>query len=448
MSQYDLRKRNPSQAIHVTSINEEEEEDARREINTQDPTASGQNPDSKSKDQLIEIPVINIKHFKQVDQGEKLDLLMAAINKINTNFHYKFDSLNKQITNEKDGILSRLKNVEKGVEEMQARIDDFEHQLPTLKDLQDRVEMLELANARLMDDVSMIKGFQQVQDKQITQNAKKIVDVTARSMANNVIIYGLCPDTPEQDLEQLVYDFMTSKLQMELKPDEIEIAHRLGNKVGVKPRPMVVKCKSSLWKRVFGFMKNLKDLKNSLNDSFFVKPQLPEPLLTQKMEREDTLRRIKRANKLVSSEQQVPVEIKNKTLYVNKIPQKHHVFPPTVQEMYDIDVEMQNKIDSLEYVLSDKEEEKSSIFRAMALRVRNTQEVRLAYKKAKQLFPESDHIVLGYVLKTYTGYHNNGEHGAGKKVLQLLLDRCQNNSGVRDQEIRWNSPWPEEVHVH
>ena len=377
------------------------------------PTAQLHN--SSGPKELTEIPVINMELFKQVDANEKLDLLMAAINKINTNFHYKFDSLNKVIMDDKEGILCRLKSSEKNIEELQARMDDFEQNLPVVKDLQDRVETLELANARLMDDVAMIKGFQQVQDKQIDHNSKKIVDLTSCSMANNVVIYGLYPDVKDQNVEEIVQNFLTTKLKMELQAEEIEVTHRMGNKIGVKPRPMVVRCKLSLRKCIFAFTKHLKDVTNELKDPYYVKVQLPEPLLTQKIEREEAMRKIQKANKLVPTEQQVPVEICNKTLYINKVPQKKHITPPTVQEMYEIDSEMQAK---------------SSVFRAVALRVKNAKDVHLAYKKAKQLFPESDHIVIGYAVKTYTGFHDNGEHAAGKCLLQLLLDRCQNDTVI------------------
>ena len=431
MSQYDLRKRNHSQTVYSQQQQEEETApDSEIKEVTEVIEEIGDNLTPKGKNQLVEVPVINMDHFKQVNQNVKLDLLMATINKINTNFHYKFDSLNKQITNDNDGIIPRLKSVEKNIEELQARVDDFEQHLPIVKDLQERVETLELANARLMDDVALMKGFQQVQDKQLQQCDKRLVNLTARSMSNNIIIYGLCQDEKGQDPTQIVLNFLKTKLKMQLQDEEVEVAHRLGNKIGIKPRPMVVRCKSSLRQRVFEYTKHLKDEKNELNDFYYIKLQLPEPLLTEKIEREEVLRKIQKANKNVPVDQQVPVEIKNKVLYVNKVPQKKHVTPPSIQDMYNIDAEMQSKIDSLQCVYSEKEEEKSSVFRAIALKVKNTQEVRLAYKKAKQLFPESDHIVLAYAVKTYTGYHDNGEHGAGKRMLQLLLNRCQNNTVV------------------
>ena len=34
------------------------------------------------------------------------------------------------------------------------------------------------------------------------------------------------------------------------------------------------------------------------------------------------------------------------------------------------------------------------------------------------------------MVKNYTGYHDNGEHGASVKLQKILLDRCLNNTAV------------------
>ena len=59
--------------------------------------------------ELTEIPVINMQDFESVNADDKLNLLMAAINKINTNMYLKFDFLKKVLADEKDGVLPQLK---------------------------------------------------------------------------------------------------------------------------------------------------------------------------------------------------------------------------------------------------------------------------------------------------------------------------------------------------
>ena len=49
-------------------------------------------------------------------------------------------------------------------------------------------------------------------------------------------------------------------------------------------RLIIVKCLSNLWNIVFDNTKNLKDVTDEARNPYFVKPQLPEPLLTEESE--------------------------------------------------------------------------------------------------------------------------------------------------------------------
>ena len=82
--------------------------------------------------EVVDIPVIDMEMFKQVEVADKLDLLMAAINKINTNFHYKFDAYQQQLTKEKEGIIPQIQKVQERHEELEARIEDLEGKIPSM----------------------------------------------------------------------------------------------------------------------------------------------------------------------------------------------------------------------------------------------------------------------------------------------------------------------------
>ena len=51
--------------------------------------------------------------FQQANVEDKLILMMAAINKINTYFYYKFNSLQKQLTNDVDGVIPTMKVIKR-----------------------------------------------------------------------------------------------------------------------------------------------------------------------------------------------------------------------------------------------------------------------------------------------------------------------------------------------
>ena len=212
--------------------------------------------------EIKEIPVINITDFQQVDMNEKLDLLMSAINKIYTNFHLKFESLNTKLTDEQVGLSPRLVDAENNI-----------------TDLQTRVDSLEESNIHLKDEVSLLKGLLQVKENWLVILEKKVTDLTVRSMANNVIITGITGDTEdESDCKAKVLSLFRDKMNMPVEDKDVEVAHCAKGKHGSKPRAMIVRCNQQLRDKIFSYTKNLKNVKNSDGDPYFVSRQLPRAI--------------------------------------------------------------------------------------------------------------------------------------------------------------------------
>ena len=193
----EIRKDTPVNVTGTTDI------DTTPKISTQTGTVK----DPKQQ----EVPVINMKDFQNVDMESKLDLLMAAINKINTNFHYKFEDLKKNLTDKEDGVFPRLREVEATCDDLVSRIDD-----------------LESKNAALSDEVEILKGLLQVQDQKVARHESKIIDLTARSMSNNILISGITNDVKDEDCVTKVKTLFKDIMKMPVDDDEIEVAHRLG----------------------------------------------------------------------------------------------------------------------------------------------------------------------------------------------------------------------------
>ena len=105
---------------------------------------------------------------------------------------------------------------------------------------------------------------------------------------------------------------------------------------------------------------------------------------------------------------------------MNKVPQKQYVQAPTVQDIFNMSKEEIAKANALNITSSKLVTDKGSHFRGHAVRVQGTSEIRLAYKRMKMLFPESNHIMMAYVVKDYTGNCDDGEYGASKRLLQLV----------------------------
>ena len=120
---------------------------------------------------------------------------MVAINKVNANFHHKFEEFSNILNNKENGVIHRLEEYETTIETiLEALNDEQDGVLPTLRDAESEIsdmklttDMLTQQNATLQDQVFMLRGTVQVHDHQIDSTAKKVVSLTARSMAQNMM---------------------------------------------------------------------------------------------------------------------------------------------------------------------------------------------------------------------------------------------------------------------
>ena len=84
-------------------------------------------------------------------------------------------------------------------------------------------------------------------------------------------------------------------------------------------------------------------------------------------------------------------------------------------------------MNNMKFTRSEVIKERHSAFQGHAVSVNNTSEVKLAYRRIKQLYLESDHIMLAYNAKGYTDHQDDGEFGAGKKLDQIIAQSLMKN---------------------
>ena len=383
-----------------------------------------------------DMPIIDMNYFKMVGENDKLDLLMAAINKINTTFHYKFEDLRVKLLDSDQGILPRVHDVEKkcneieaSVEVLDARLEGVEGKIPDFVDMQKKMDYLEKQQHVLMDQVATLRGLIQVQDKAITSQGSKIIDLTARSMANNIIIQGLTKDSKEENCKAKVLSFLQDTMLMtDICEKDVLTAHRLGKKSGPKDRSMIIRRSQHLRDTIFAFTPNLKNKQNENKEYYYVRTQQPDPFYTEKMEREKRMKQIKKTNSdLTNDQDKKKVSIKGNTLYIDDVPQKKHVFPPSVKDLMNMSKAETLKASKFNIAHSDPVEDKGNIFRAHAVRVTNNADIKLMYNQIRLLFPESDNIPMAYTTK-FEGYHDDREYGAGLRLQTLLKEQGMKNT--------------------
>ena len=170
---------------------------------------------------------------------------------------------------------------------------------PVVPEMAKQITTLSDTVATILDDISMLKGFTQVQDRDITELKNKTVNLLARSMSNNILITGILGDSENEDCKVKVLQLLWEHVKLDIEDEDVVVAHRLGKKLKDKTRMMVVRCSHKLREIMFQNTANLKNVKNADGNPYYISPQLPEPLNTEKRERDEHLRAIHKSNALI-----------------------------------------------------------------------------------------------------------------------------------------------------
>ena len=94
------------------------------------------------------------------------------------------------------------------------------------------------------------------------------------------------------------------------------------------------------------------------------------------------------------------------------------------------DEDKQDKMDKLKMYTSDPFSAKGSQFVAYAMKVNNLDQARLGYHKIYQLNPLANHVMAAINTDNYQEFVDDGEHGAGIKILKQLTDPAALTSAV------------------
>ena len=260
--------------------------------------------------ELQERPLIDLEDFKQVDMEAKLELIMIAMNKINTNFHHKFEKLRADLHDEKEGVFAKLRDLKQEADQQQIDI----------KNLQE-------VNAQMQDDLAILSGFVQVQDWQITSLREAVVDLKARSMAQNVIVTAI-PGKENENPMDVAFEFITKVMELDIQKTDIWVAHRTGSNYAGRNRNLIIKCSYQLKDKIMSNKSNLKDKRNYRGEKYWLKIQKPEELKAKSSEMHTKIKTIKDRNSRSNPVDRVKVEDKQGILYVNNTKQVPKVRAP------------------------------------------------------------------------------------------------------------------------
>ena len=120
------------------------------------------------------------------------------------------------------------------------------------------------------------------------------------------------------------------------------------------------------------------------------------------------------------------ITVKDKNIYVNNNKRKPAVIPPTMEQTLTTD---QNEIDimnNVSFYVSDLIGMKGSTFRAIASPACSAEDARYAYLAVSR-FPgvaSSSHLISAYyTLNEEFDYEDDGDHGLGRHVFEILQEK-------------------------
>ena len=271
----------------------------------------------------------------------------------------------------------------------------------------------ELANYKIKNEVlsSVVCSL----STKLTDMEGRLVNLERKSIQNSVVISGLVISSYGE-----LRKFFAKCL--DLKELEIDGYYNIGPIEDGKPPPPLVVTLSTLQdkQRVLSNKKKLKKMSEEGNQIYINDLQTPE--ITEKKRRE---REIFQDNNM-NTVNKIEMSFFKGGLKIQNEPYKKKIMAPTPEEILKMTTEELNQTLSLRIKQGPIVNVQGNKFVAYSYEAQNHQQIRSAYAHMKLMYPEANHIILGYnipgTLKHYSqDFFDDGDFGMGKHVLNLLV---------------------------
>ncbi|XP_060580229.1 uncharacterized protein LOC132737016 [Ruditapes philippinarum] len=151
-------------------------------------------------------------------------------------------NIEKQVTS----INQKLSEVEKKMKSMDSRLEENEKSCDFMSSELDKSKLdVKKTKEDLKKMHKSVQGLEKNSDKLFDKTEKldeQLVDLESRSMRNNLLFYGIPEEGTDENCKQLAKDFCKNILKISSANEFVfDNAHRIGEKKGSKPRPVVVR---------------------------------------------------------------------------------------------------------------------------------------------------------------------------------------------------------------
>ena len=359
----------------------------------------------------------NSSEFATTSYADQMGNVISVINQLCK----KVTEIDIAINHDSDGINTRITS-------MTTQLDQ-EHNARTK--YEEKLQQAEKKINNLQEENEVMRGIMCKHSEQLKVMNDRIAMLTAKSMEKNITISGL-KELPKEDCRQVVIDFLKREVEIDAESSEIYVAHRIGNKKHSSSkydRLMIARCKPELKQRVFRNISNLKEKVNHNKLPYYINKQLPDQIVEQNREIREIVKTQKVKDAELPVKERAKIDVRRGEVFIDGERQEKQMLPVEVDELFP-DQQEKEKQDKIKLFTSDTISEDKSTFVAYTYKTGQLHEVRRVYRKIRRSHPNATHVVASYSLKNNRGYQDDGEYGAGHRLLHLLESNYQPNVAV------------------
>ena len=305
---------------------------------------------------------------------------------------------------------------------------------PRTTDCEEKLASLLEENKQLKFELDLLKGMFTKLEAENTSLRDKVTSLSAMHMKENLIIHGICANEDDENPKESVLTFLQEIMCLEVDEQSLLAARRIGKGVPDKPeipRAIMATMTVTLRDHVLSNAKNLKDKLNDRGKPYQIKKHLPDEWNEERRQLNAQISKAKKSNeKKQEGEQLDEILVRNRTLYINKVPQcKTYLKAPKPADVF-VDKMEQEKLDRIKFSTSTMAEKEGSNFQAFAIKAQSMTEIRRAYIRVRQPHPAASHIIAAYNIKNGDGYQDDREFGAGYRLADHLAANGHHNMAV------------------
>jgi myosin heavy subunit len=299
----------------------------------------------------------------------------------------------------------------------------------------DEIYCMRSENAQLRKEVDLLRATVIKMDRKITSLEDEVTDLRSRSMRDNILIHNYAY-SPGENLAHSVPNVIKDVLGVDV--DFIRI-HRNSVKGLINSRPVTITAKlvdRSKKDELLQAQKTKKLAKVRL--PFFITTQEP-PSVVESKKRLYAISDSQRGQNIRSKVEKGQVVMPNGEVYTDPVPKMD------TSDILQLSAEEVATLDDLAAASTNPTKTKGSEIFATGIRVNAIEDVQNLYKKVcvDPYSAAANHRILVYRFTDTNGkiqesYWDDGEHGAGRQMLQYMrTNKIQNLAVIL---TRWSGP--------